>query len=72
MDGREKKMSDISIFVSWCHRCGTKCEGPGRTDILCPTPGCGAVHDREWPAVHQIGSDGEVSDIKSSIPKTVS
>ncbi len=63
-------MSDLSIYVSWCHDCGEKCECIGRTDIKCPK--CGAVHDREWPAVAQRGSDGVMVPIRSSVPKTVS
>lgn len=31
------------VLVSWCPRCGAKCECPGLTGIRCK---CGAVHDR--------------------------
>lgn len=34
----------VSVLVSWCPRCGAKCEAPGAT-FAC---GCGAVHERVW------------------------
>ena len=34
------------VYVSWCHRCGEKCECPGKF-VTCKK--CGAIHERTWP-----------------------
>lgn len=39
------------MLVSYCPRCGEKCECPGLVGIRCPK--CGAVHDR----VAELGDD---------------
>ena len=36
-----------AVLVSYCPRCGSKCECPGLVGIKCVGPkGCGAFHDR--------------------------
>ena len=41
------KADPITVLVSYCPRCGAKCECPGLVGIRCVGPnGCGSVHDR--------------------------
>lgn len=41
------KADPNAVLVSYCPRCGAKCECPGLTAIKCDgEQGCGATHDR--------------------------
>ena len=41
------KADPNAVLVSWCPRCGAKCECPGLVGIKCDGPqGCKATHDR--------------------------
>ena len=49
--GDMKAQQPGAVLVSYCPRCGAKCEGPGLAGIRCKA--CGATHDR----VKELGDE---------------
>jgi len=45
-DARRSKADPNAVLVSWCPRCGAKCECPGIKAVKCDARDCGYVYDR--------------------------